>query len=111
VPSSGRTNAPVLDREEGASSARRALRLWKSRDPMSRDPVAASDPDPVVTEHVVEEAREPDRTGGPAEQPIVERERHHLRLRLPLLVEKVEGVFHVREIVIARHEIRRIGAA
>src|SRR5260221_5567949 len=68
-------------------------------DPMLRDVEPPGDPDAAKAHHVVEKALQPGRPRGMADEPHVQPDRHHLRLRATLLVQHVEGVLVELEIV------------
>ena len=65
--------------------------------PMPRDVDPARDPHVLMPHHVVEQALQPGGTGGMADQPHVQADRHHLRVRGTLLAQHVEGVADKRK--------------
>src|SRR5580704_2583431 len=68
--------------------------------PMVRDVEPPRDPDAAESGYVVEKALQPSCSGGMADQPHVQSDRHHFRMRAALLVQHVERVFVEREIVV-----------
>src|SRR5438128_10513461 len=73
-------------------------------DPVPRDVDPAADPHVVVALDVVEKARERRCAPGPAHEPHVQAERHHLWLVGALRIEDVEGVPYVSEPLVAGSE-------
>jgi len=71
---------------------------------MPRDVDAAADPHAVVLEHIIEESCQPLGTAGASGEPVVQRQRHHLRLALAFAVEHVERILHEGEEVGRRRE-------
>ena len=69
------------------------------------------DPDPVDACDVVEKTRERGGAAGPAGQPAVQADRHHLRRALAFGVEHVEAVAQIGEEVVAGGEALRVDEA
>src|SRR5947199_13117 len=94
-----------------SSSARKTAP--RTRTPVSAQRIpaakaaAAGDPGVAVALNVIEEASERGEAAGPAGEPHVEADRHHLRRGRALRVEHVEGVAQVREEVVAGVEALR----
>src|SRR5437763_538096 len=73
-------------------------------DPVPRDVDPAADPHVLVALDVVEVARERRGAPGPAHEPHVQAERHHLRSVGALRIEDVEGVPNVGKPLVAGGE-------
>src|SRR6266700_6499815 len=73
-------------------------------DPVFGDVETPCEPHAVVLGHIVERALEPRGARWMTDEPQVQAERHHLRLRAALAVEHIEAVLDEREVVLGGEE-------
>src|SRR3984957_5125185 len=104
--------AEALD-EQRPGELRRppAARRWVLGDPVTRDVEPGWNPDAVVGERIVEESRERERASGPANEPAVQADRHHLGRDIAFGVERIERILEIGVELIAGVEALRGGEA